>query len=91
MYRNHLLLIIIVTLCCAGHTQAQSLSIRGTVIDSLSGQPLEDATVSLLHLPDGPLRQRRSGKKEFVFANLAPGAYRLVTTYLGYRDRKSVV
>lgn len=86
MYRNHLLLIIIVTLCCAGHTQAQSLSIRGTVIDSLSGQPLEDATVSLFHLPDDRLlHQRRSGKKEFVFANLDPGAYRLITTYLGYK------
>lgn len=85
MYRKHLLLIIIVTLCWAHHAQAQSLSIRGTVTDSLSGQPLEDATVSLLHLPDGPLRQRRSGKKEFTFANLAPGAYRLVTTYLGYK------
>jgi len=85
MYRKHLLLIIIVTFCWAYHAQAQSLSIRGMVTDSLSGQPLEDATVSLLHLPDGPLSQRRSGKKEFVFVNLTLGAYRLVTTYLGYK------
>jgi hypothetical protein len=85
MDRKHLLLIIIVTLFCAGQMQAQSLSIRGMVTDSLSGQPLEDATVSLLHLPDGPLGQRRSGKKEFVFQNLPPGSYRLITTYLGYK------
>jgi hypothetical protein len=86
MQRKILLLIIIVTSCCAGRAQSQRLSIHGTVIDSLSGQTLEDATVSLLHWPDGGiLHQRRSGKKDFVFPDLTPGAYRLITTYLGYK------
>ncbi len=88
MHRKIGLLIIIVTIIICGSTRAhaQSLSIRGTVTDSLSGQLLEDATVSLIRCPDGAvLRQRRSGKKDFVFADLAPGAYSLVTTYLGYR------
>ena len=68
-------------ICFSSHAQ----SIRGIVQDSMSKQPLEDATVSLIHLPDNTtVRRLRSSKREFVFNSLASGSYRIITTYLGY-------
>jgi hypothetical protein len=87
MYRKILFIVIFWAVCYGGRIQAQSpaLSLRGTVQDSLSRQPLEDATVSLLHLPEARLLQRvRSGKNGFAFHRLSPGEYLLITSYLGY-------
>jgi hypothetical protein len=44
-------------------------------------------------MPDGVVQRRlRSGKREFVFRDLPPGNYRIVTTYLGYTpDTLSVI
>ena len=65
--------------------QSPPLSIHGTVQDSVNKQVLEDATVSLVHLPDGTvLRQTRSRKKGFAFSGLSAGQYSLITSYLGY-------
>jgi len=67
------------------YAQIPPPSIRGTVTDSSTHQPLEDATITLAHMPAGNiLRRIRSSKKDFVFGNLTPGSYRLITTYLGY-------
>ncbi|HXO76714.1 MAG TPA: carboxypeptidase regulatory-like domain-containing protein, partial [Puia sp.] len=81
MFRKFALFFTIIAACFTSHAQ----SIRGTVQDSLSKQLLEDATISLVHLPDNTVTRRlRSGKREFVFSNLAAGPYRIITTYLGY-------
>ncbi|HVU94342.1 MAG TPA: TonB-dependent receptor [Puia sp.] len=59
--------------------------VHGMVTDSLSHAVLEEATVSLVRLPDGRLAGRRtSGRAGFRFRGLVPGNYRLITTYAGY-------
>ncbi|HEY6901637.1 MAG TPA: outer membrane beta-barrel protein [Puia sp.] len=85
MYQKIALVFAISLLSLVAQAQSQPPAIRGIVRDSLTRQPLEDATVTLIHLPDSTVQRRiRSSKKEFVFTNLAPGSYQLVTTYLGY-------
>jgi len=82
MYQKIVLFFVFIAVCCC-NSRAQS--IRGTVQDSGSRQVLEDATLSLVHLPDNTIQRRqRSGKKGFVFSSLTPGSYRIITTYLGY-------
>ena len=81
MSKKFALFFTLIAVCFNSHAQ----SIRGTVQDSLSRQPLEDATVSLIRLPDNTaIRRLRSSKREFVFSNIASGSYRIITTYLGY-------
>jgi hypothetical protein len=99
MHRKIALLITIIIACHGSHAQSPVASktvlppsagavphpsIRLTVQDSLSRQPLEDATLSLLHLPDGAARHLRSGKKDILFRDLSPGSYLLTVSYLGY-------
>ncbi len=61
------------------------MPIRGLVIDSLYGAPLEEATITLEHLPDCLVIQRiRSSRNGFLFRRPPPGNYRILTTYLGY-------
>ncbi|MCJ8211717.1 TonB-dependent receptor [Mucilaginibacter sp. RS28] len=60
--------------------------ISGTVIDSISGKPLDYATVSLMRsggkVPlNGVLTD---GKGSFKIDNIKPGNYKLLITYIGY-------
>ncbi|HEY4288827.1 MAG TPA: TonB-dependent receptor [Puia sp.] len=81
MFKKFALFFTLIAACVSSHAQ----SVRGTVQDSLSRQLLEDATVSLIRLPDNTaIRRLRSSKRDFVFSNLPSGSYRLITTYLGY-------
>ncbi|WP_431215037.1 outer membrane beta-barrel protein [Puia sp. P3] len=67
------------------YSQSSAPSIHGTVTDSTTHQPLEDATITLAQMPSGNiLRRTRSSKKDFAFGSLTAGTYRIVTTYLGY-------
>jgi hypothetical protein len=85
MYRNILFIVPLLVACYFSPAQTPALSLRGTVQDSLSRQPLEDATVSLLHMPDSRLlRTIRSRKNGFSFNGLSAGQYLLVVSYLGY-------
>jgi hypothetical protein len=71
--------------CIAAKAQRTGFSIRVTVEDSLNGQYLENATVSLLRVPEGTtVYQRRIEKRDLVFSNLPSGGYQLVTSFLGY-------
>lgn len=82
MRQLFLFILLLIAFHCA---YAQSPSIHGIVADSLTRQPLEDATITLAHMPSGNiLRRTRSTKRDFIFNNLAPGSYRITTTYLGY-------
>ncbi len=92
MYRIIVPLAICLLVCFGAAAQVPDLILRGTVQDSAARQPLEDATVSLFRLPAGTLVHRlRSGKKEFLFKDLSPGSYRLVTSYLGYATDTTIL
>lgn len=84
MYRITALAFLLWFVTLTGNAQTPAPSIRGGIQDSLTKQPLEDATVSLIRAGDGNLIRRARSKKEFVFDNLAAGRYWIVTTYLGY-------
>ncbi|RIV25461.1 TonB-dependent receptor [Fibrisoma montanum] len=63
-------------------------SVVGTVLDSLTRQPLSEASVSVLAARDSALVSfaitDAAGK--FAFRGLAEGRYRIVVTFVGYRS-----
>lgn len=67
---------------------ARTGSIRGTVVDSKTSQPLAGATVALRSLPPaGGWNSVTSGADGgFIFPNLAAGRYRLSASRNGYLD-----
>ena len=86
---------ILLTICFllllpqVARAQARPGSLRGTLVDSLSGEPLAFASVALLPpgqdtLIGGGLTDARG---RFVLRDLALGAYRLRVQAIGYRDR----
>ncbi|TDN37139.1 TonB-dependent receptor [Hymenobacter sp. UV11] len=60
----------------------RSAGLRGTVADSLSGQPLAGVSVGLLGQPGGTATDALG---QFQLKNLVPGAYQLRVGALGYR------
>jgi outer membrane receptor protein involved in Fe transport len=70
-------------------TTPDSSHISGLVIDSISRQPVEFATVALLgaasQTPIAGDLTDATGR--FSFNNVAPGRYRLRVTFMGYEDR----
>src|SRR6185437_11372811 len=85
MFRKIVALAIFLFLCFNSFAQLPGTSIRVIVQDSTSKQPLDDATISLVKAPAGPLVHRiRSRRQGSSFHNLAPGDYLLITSYLGY-------
>jgi len=84
MPKNLLALTLFFLISFLGKGQS-SAPIRGLVTDSLTGAPLEDATVSLEGFANHvPVQRIRSNRNGFVLRRPAPGNYRLITTYLGY-------
>ncbi|RCR70886.1 outer membrane beta-barrel protein [Larkinella punicea] len=67
---------------------AQS-QLRGAVVDSTTRKPLMEATVSLLSVRDSSVVtfMITNGDGEFTFKNVAVGTYRLLITYVGYRNK----
>ncbi|WP_128543962.1 outer membrane beta-barrel family protein [Larkinella soli] len=65
----------------------QSL-LRGVVLDSVSQKPLMEATVSLLSARDSALVEYiiTDGEGGYFFKNVAEGRYRVLVTYVGYRN-----
>jgi len=81
-----LLVFICITICCAAYTQGKLATIKGLITDSASGDPLEQASVSLLRQSDSlVLQQVLSGKNGFEFRRIAPGHYLLAISFTGYR------
>ncbi|GAB3751065.1 outer membrane beta-barrel protein [Spirosoma pomorum] len=75
--------------CCAMGAQAQTGSISGAVVDSLTRKPLMEASVSLLSARDSSLVNFgiTDGDGKFTFPKVAVGQYRVLITYLGYQSR----
>ncbi|WP_338876097.1 TonB-dependent receptor [Spirosoma sp. SC4-14] len=67
--------------------------VSGVIIDSTSNQPVEFATVAVLstttNKPIDGTTADASGK--FSLNKLAPGRYRLLYTFIGYKDKRSKV
>ncbi|MDB5239716.1 MAG: TonB-dependent receptor, partial [Spirosoma sp.] len=68
---------------------AQSGSIKGLVVDSLTRKPLLEASVSLLSARDSSLVTFgiTDGDGRFSFPKVSEGAYRVLVTYVGYQSR----
>ena len=64
-------------------------SLRGTVVDSLTGKPLLEASVSLLSARDSSLVSFgiTDGDGVFTFPNVSEGQYRVLVSFVGYRSR----
>ena len=85
MYQKFIGLALLWLLTLSLQAQVHTPIIRGIVLDSASGSPLEEATISLLRMPgDHMLQNIRSNKYGFVFRALRPGDYQVIGTYLGY-------
>lgn len=67
---------------------AQS-QLRGNVIDSTTRKPLMEATVSLLSVRDSSVVNFMitNGEGEFSFNKVSAGTYRLLVSYVGYRNK----
>lgn len=67
--------------------------IIGSVVDSVSGKPLRLASVSLLTDGDSTYIDATitNGDGQFRLRNLVPGRYRLLVTFLGYRNASKSV
>ncbi|MGF7214883.1 hypothetical protein GGR92_001023 [Spirosoma lacussanchae] len=85
-------LLLVIFLVCPVFMKAalaQSGSIRGAVVDSLTRKPLLEASVSLLSARDSSLVTFgiTDGEGQFAFPKVAAGAYRVLVTYVGYRGK----
>lgn len=72
-------------LVCALHASAQ-ITISGIVVDKVSHQPIEFATVQLIHLPDSSLGKGAATDKKgrFGIDNVKPGTYSIQFSFIGY-------
>ncbi len=87
--KSLLLSICFIFLSLVGFAQNTTFSIRGTVVDSVSGAPVELATVVLKN-PAGDqiitgATADASGK--FVIENIKTGKYQLVAGFVGYSSK----
>ncbi|RRB06557.1 outer membrane beta-barrel protein [Larkinella rosea] len=71
------------------YTTAVSQSLRGSVVDSTTRKPLMEATVSLLSIRDSSVVtfMITNGDGAFTFHKVAAGTYRILITYVGYRNK----
>ncbi len=84
MFYSPRLLFFLLWSLLAGASKAQSVTVRGSVTDSISHQILEDATVSLFRLPASDLVHRVRNRNGFFFANIQKGNYLLITSHQGF-------
>ncbi|MGI4862711.1 MAG: TonB-dependent receptor [Janthinobacterium lividum] len=76
---------MLLALCCSSAAVAQhSAAVRGTVTDSLSGQPLAGVGVVLVGQPGGTATDALG---QFRLAGLAAGTYQLRLGALGYQAK----
>ncbi|NML65049.1 TonB-dependent receptor [Hymenobacter sp. RP-2-7] len=85
--RSWLLVLAVLLRAAAAHAQAPA-ALRGTVTDSLSGQPLPGVRVGLLGLPGGTSTDALG---QFRLLRLPAGTYRLQLGALGYRPHTKTV
>ncbi|MEZ0541374.1 outer membrane beta-barrel protein [Fibrella arboris] len=96
--RSSFLLSLLLAVCPTGPLLAQRStsrsSIQGMVVDSATGKPLPQASISLMMAHDSSYVTGTitDGEGQFQLRTIAPGAYRLLVTFLSYRNNaRSVV
>ncbi|MBB6611604.1 TonB-dependent receptor [Pontibacter sp. Tf4] len=96
MEKRILPLLFYLCLCCGISALAQSSpttagtgKISGVLADSLTGKPVEFATIALLYGGTGNSAavQMTSATGKFEFAGLQPGTYELAISFIGYRTK----
>ncbi|QMW01766.1 outer membrane beta-barrel family protein [Spirosoma foliorum] len=90
-------LFVLLLLAGSGLTFAQKVSgkaeVIGVAVDSVSGKPLRMATVSLMTDRDSSYIDATitNGDGQFRLRNVGPGRYRILVTFLGYRNASSYI
>ncbi len=81
--------------CCLLTSQAHELlklngKISGIIVDSLTNQPLEYATITLLSQHDHKLvnGSKTDEKGQFKIINIEEGAYLMEVNFIGYRQKE---
>lgn len=76
-----------------GTTAQNKASIKGIVFDSLSAQPISNATITLLEKSDSSLVSftMADDNGNFEFKNLRDAGYRLLITHTGYKNLNRIV
>ncbi|HZH37674.1 MAG TPA: carboxypeptidase regulatory-like domain-containing protein, partial [Flavisolibacter sp.] len=92
MKKVYLFILALAGLGFSATAQKVSGTIKGTLQDSVSATPLEDATVSIMRLPDSTLISftLSRGTGFFEIKNLDAGEYQVVASYTGLRTFKKV-
>lgn len=70
---------------------AQSIALRGSVVDAQSREPLDFATVQLFRAERAVYGGITGADGSFELSHIVPGKYRLVVSSLGFEDIDSVV
>ena len=92
MKKVYLLAIALFGLGLFATAQKVSGLVRGTLQDSISATALEDATVSLMRLPDSTLISFTLSRSNgfFEIKNIEAGDYQVVVSFTGLRTFKKV-
>lgn len=72
-------------LCLGALAQPKNNQITGTILDSLSKQPLPNATVILSNTNSTKTTTTSDNKGIYIFKNIATGSYTLTIQYIGYK------
>lgn len=93
-FTARLLPILILILSCSVPVSAQSKlrgSVKGSVIDSVSGQPLEFVSISIKNLSDSFVVQTTASAKDgsFIARGMPEGKYELWFSFIGYKTLKT--
>ena len=78
-----MLLALAAALACAAPTAAQGVAVSGQVVDAESGRPVSGAVVQL----DAATRALADREGRFSLRRVAPGAYDVVVSRIGYQRR----
>src|ERR1700761_1185612 len=67
-------------------TPPEQFEVRGSLVDSVSGQPLSGADMTLASADrrEGPAQQKTDEEGHFIFSELKPGKYALTAKRYGY-------
>ena len=81
----NLIIISVLFLFILNTLSAQTVIIRGTVVDAVTKQPLPSANIILLGTSIG-VASDNEGK--FLIRNIPPGSYKIKTSYVGYKTNE---